>query len=148
MLKAAIKHGAGEDKVRHRIVPPEAAAKWVEKLDEIKEEISEVLQEEKEEKHVRAPNPFLSWLVLTCHAQMRHAEMEVKKGQNMIEHEAEIFSRPARTWFQSEKEKKAAEGTAFILFSLASPFSFESRSYQQSTARNGCQQGEAKEGWE
>ncbi|KAK1230881.1 nucleolar DEAD-box protein required for synthesis of 60S ribosomal subunit [Marasmius sp. AFHP31] len=91
MLKAAIKHGAGEDKVRHRIVPPEAVAKWVEKLDELKEEIGEILKEEKEEK------------------QMRQAEMEVKKGQNMIEHEAEIFSRPARTWFQSEKEKKAAE---------------------------------------
>jgi ATP-dependent RNA helicase DDX27 len=36
--------------------------------------------------------------------------MEVRKGQNMIEHEAEIFSRPARTWFQSEKEKKKAQG--------------------------------------
>lgn len=29
----------------------------------------------------------------------------------MIEHEAEIFSRPARTWFQSEKDKAKAEGT-------------------------------------
>ena len=27
----------------------------------------------------------------------------------MIEHEKEIFSRPARTWFQSEKEKTAAK---------------------------------------
>ena len=31
----------------------------------------------------------------------------------MIEHEAEIFSRPARTWFQSEKEKQAAKGEIF-----------------------------------
>lgn len=36
--------------------------------------------------------------------------MELRKGQNMIEHEAEIFSRPARTWFQSEKDKKTAKG--------------------------------------
>ena len=36
--------------------------------------------------------------------------MELKKGQNMIEHEAEIFSRPARTWFQTGKEKAKAEG--------------------------------------
>ncbi len=36
--------------------------------------------------------------------------MEVRKGQNMIEHEAEIYGRPARTWFQSEKEKKKAQG--------------------------------------
>lgn len=28
----------------------------------------------------------------------------------MIEHEEEIFSRPARTWFQSEKAKQAAKG--------------------------------------
>jgi ATP-dependent RNA helicase DDX27 len=43
---------------------------------------------------------------------MRKAEMELKKGQNMIEHEAEIFSRPARTWFQTDKEKQKAEGTS------------------------------------
>ena len=38
--------------------------------------------------------------------------MELKKGQNMLEHEAEIFSRPARTWFQTEKEKARAAGDA------------------------------------
>jgi len=41
--------------------------------------------------------------------------MELKKGQNMIEHEAEIYSRPARTWFQSGKEKERAEGS-YVLF--------------------------------
>ncbi len=40
--------------------------------------------------------------------QLRQADMELKKGENMVEHEAEIFARPARTWFQSEKEKQAA----------------------------------------
>jgi len=40
---------------------------------------------------------------------MLQAEMELKKGQNMIEHKEEIYSRPARTWFQSEKEKAAAK---------------------------------------
>ncbi|KAJ7786333.1 DEAD-domain-containing protein [Mycena metata] len=94
MLKAAIKHGAEADQVRHRIVPPEAVAKWVEKLDELKDEISEILKEEKEEK------------------QFRQAEMELKKGQNMIEHEAEIYSRPARTWFQTGKEKLSAEAVS------------------------------------
>ncbi|KAL0951162.1 hypothetical protein HGRIS_007894 [Hohenbuehelia grisea] len=90
MLKAAIKHSAGEDQVRHRIVPAEIVSKWVSKLDSLKSEVSEVMQEEKEEK------------------QFRQAEMEVKKGQNMIEHEAEIYSRPARTWFQTGKEKSNA----------------------------------------
>ncbi|KAK7064216.1 DEAD-domain-containing protein [Favolaschia claudopus] len=91
MLKAAIKHGAEADQIRHRIVPPEAVMKWVQKLEELKEEISEIMREEKEEK------------------QFRQAEMELKKGQNMIDHEAEIYSRPARTWFQTTKEKNHAE---------------------------------------
>ncbi|KAM5535451.1 hypothetical protein V8D89_010973 [Ganoderma adspersum] len=92
MLKAAIKHSSGgEDQIRHRQVPPEVVSKWAQKLDSLKQEISEVLVEEKEER------------------QLRQAEMELKKGQNMIEHEAEIFSRPARTWFQTGKEKAKAE---------------------------------------
>jgi ATP-dependent RNA helicase DDX27 len=40
--------------------------------------------------------------------------MELKKGENMIEHEAEIYSRPARTWFQSGKEKLIAEGIHYM----------------------------------
>ncbi|KAH9898412.1 DEAD-domain-containing protein [Cubamyces lactineus] len=91
MLKAAIKHSTSEDQVRHRQVPPEVVAKWSQKLEGLKGEIAEILQEEKEER------------------QLRQAEMELKKGQNMIEHEAEIFSRPARTWFQTGKEKAKAE---------------------------------------
>ncbi|OCH96178.1 DEAD-domain-containing protein [Obba rivulosa] len=94
MLKAAIKHATGEDKVRHRQVPQEALAKWSEKLASLKQEISEILQEEKEEK------------------QLRQAEMELKKGQNLIEHEEEIYSRPARTWFQTGKEKAKAEAVS------------------------------------
>ena len=52
MLKAAIKHGSSEDQVRHRIVPADAVLKWAEKLDDLKEEIADILQEEKEEKLV------------------------------------------------------------------------------------------------
>ncbi|KAI0078894.1 DEAD-domain-containing protein [Panus rudis PR-1116 ss-1] len=94
MLKAAIKHATSEDQVRHRQIPAEVVAKWSQKLEELKDEISAVLQEEKEEK------------------QLRQAEMELKKGQNLIEHEEEIFSRPARTWFQSGKEKAQAEAVS------------------------------------
>ncbi|EJD47739.1 DEAD-domain-containing protein [Auricularia subglabra TFB-10046 SS5] len=101
MLKAAIKHSANASKddadkvdetVRHRVVPPDALAKWTAALADLKDEIVRVLAEEKEEKAIR------------------QAEMQIKKGENMIEHEKEIFSRPARTWFQSEKDKaKSAE---------------------------------------
>lgn len=53
ILKAAIKHAAAEDAVRHRQVPSDAVAKWATRLDNLKNEISEILQEEKEEKRVR-----------------------------------------------------------------------------------------------
>ncbi|KAH8835254.1 DEAD-domain-containing protein [Flagelloscypha sp. PMI_526] len=91
MLKAAIKHAAAEDQVRHRIVPTEAVSKWVLRLNDMKDEVAEVMKEEKEEK------------------ELARAEMELQKGQNMMDHQAEIFSRPARTWFQSGKEKAEAQ---------------------------------------
>ncbi|KIR29804.1 ATP-dependent RNA helicase DRS1 [Cryptococcus deuterogattii LA55] len=90
MLKAAIKQ-AEADQVRHRIIPSEAVTAMKEKLEGYKDDIQEILKEEKEEK------------------LLRQADMEIKKGQNMVEHEAEIFSRPARTWFQSGKEKQASK---------------------------------------
>ncbi|KAH8998900.1 DEAD-domain-containing protein [Lactarius hatsudake] len=91
VLKAAIKRAAGEDQVRHRTVPWEIVARWSKKLESLKGEIAGVLTEEKEEK------------------QLRQAEMEVTKGQNILEHEAEIYSKPARTWFQTGKDKQAVE---------------------------------------
>ncbi|KAI0312629.1 DEAD-domain-containing protein [Amylostereum chailletii] len=91
MLKTAIKHASGEDQVRHRTISPDVVSKWVKRLDLLKDEIVAVMQEEKEEK------------------QLRQAEMELNKGQNMLQHEKEIFSRPARTWFQSSNAKEKAE---------------------------------------
>jgi ATP-dependent RNA helicase DDX27 len=38
--------------------------------------------------------------------QMRLAEMAMHKAQNMLEHEEELTSRPRKTWFQSNEEKK------------------------------------------
>ncbi|KAI6047626.1 DEAD-domain-containing protein [Pisolithus marmoratus] len=90
VLKSAIKYSVGTDNIRHRIVPTETLRKWAEKVGELKDEVAAVLQEEKEEK------------------QLRQVEMELKKGENMLEHEAEIFSRPRRTWFQTEKDKARA----------------------------------------
>lgn len=56
LLKSAIKHAAGEDQVRHRQIPAEAVARWAQKIDSLKNEISEILREEKEEKQVRGRN--------------------------------------------------------------------------------------------
>jgi len=52
MLKAAIKHGAGEHQVRHRIIPPDVVSKWFQTLESLKGEVSAVLQDEKQEKQV------------------------------------------------------------------------------------------------
>jgi len=57
VLKAAIKHSAGEDQVRHRVVPPDTVAKFTEKLESLKGEIAEIMKEEKEEKQVRGDSP-------------------------------------------------------------------------------------------
>jgi ATP-dependent RNA helicase DDX27 len=46
--------------------------------------------------------------------------MELRKGENMIEHASEIYSRPARTWFQSAKEKRKAEGLSHIILDIVS----------------------------
>jgi ATP-dependent RNA helicase DDX27 len=57
----------------------------------MEDEIEEILKEEKEDK------------------QLAQAEMQVRKGENIIVHEDEIKGRPRRTWFESEQEKKAAK---------------------------------------
>ena len=54
ILKAAIKHSAGEDQVRHRVIPSDTIAKFTEKLESLKGEIAEIMKEEKEEKQVRS----------------------------------------------------------------------------------------------
>ncbi|KAF9509389.1 hypothetical protein BS47DRAFT_1365276 [Hydnum rufescens UP504] len=97
MLKVAIKRSEN-DKVRHRLVPDESAKAMLAKLEAVRNEVSEVLKEEQEEKAIR------------------RAEMELKKGENMIEHQDEIFSRPKKTWFTSGKEKAQAESACSHLF--------------------------------
>lgn len=61
----------------------------ISKLIETKTEVvEEILDEEKAEKEMLA------------------AEMELKKGENMLRYKAEIKSRPRRTWFETNEEKK------------------------------------------
>ena len=77
--------------MRHRTLSPEQLARWVPKLEEFNDEVAAFLKEEKEEKAIH------------------QAQMEPKKGENMIEHEQVIFSRPAQMSFQSEKGKLNAK---------------------------------------
>jgi len=87
-VKAARAQGA---KIASRIVPSEETDKWAERLNELQDEVDAVLAEEKEEKALAT------------------AERDVKKGENLMEHEKEIMSRPKRTWFESEKDKRLAK---------------------------------------
>ena len=59
------------------------------KIKDLEGEIEEVLAEEKEER------------------AMSITERDLKRGENLIQHEDEIKARPRRTWFESEKDKMA-----------------------------------------
>ena len=45
---------------------------------------------------------LLSLYCLSLCLKMRMSEMEISRAQNLIDHEKEIFSRPARTWITKE----------------------------------------------
>lgn len=64
-------------------------------LESKKDLIQEIIDEEKHEKEVLA------------------AEMELKKGENLLKYKEEIESRPKRTWFMTEKEKKEDKKRVF-----------------------------------
>eukprot|EP00494_Astrolonche_serrata_P030722 UN30990 len=70
--------------VKGREIDNEKLKEAVEHIEKITPQIKETLQLEKEEK------------------ELRKAELEANRGLNRIKHEAEIFSRPKRTWFKNE----------------------------------------------
>ena len=92
VVKAAVKAGKAQGaKILSRVVKPEDADEWAQKIEALDEEVEEVLREEKEER------------------QLGQVEMQVRKGENIIQHEGEIMARPKRTWFESEREKRMAK---------------------------------------
>ncbi|KAJ5091310.1 Transcription factor [Penicillium alfredii] len=91
VVKAAVKAGKAQGaKIASRVVEPAIADEWAQKAADLADEINEVMQEEKTEK------------------QLAQAEMQVNKGENLIKHGSEIMSRPKRTWFETEREKRAS----------------------------------------
>ncbi|CAG8554337.1 3355_t:CDS:2 [Diversispora eburnea] len=93
ILKSVMKH-TPQDQAKRRTIDPNMLIEFRDKLDKLKDQIKEILQEEKEEKAIR------------------QAEMELQKNQNLLTHEKEIYNRPARTWFQSEQKKKQSRNIA------------------------------------
>ncbi|CAG8597779.1 17977_t:CDS:2, partial [Acaulospora morrowiae] len=90
ILKLVIKNTPREQ-VKRRTLDVKMVAEIRAKLDKLKDQVKEVLEEEKEAKI------------------MRQAEMELQKNENLLIHEKEIYSRPARTWFQTEQKKQQSK---------------------------------------
>jgi ATP-dependent RNA helicase DDX27 len=88
VVKTAKAQGA---KIVSRVVDVQTANDWADKIAALEQDVEDILKEEKEEK------------------VLAQAEMQVRKGENILNHEAEIMSRPKRTWFETEKEKKEAK---------------------------------------
>lgn len=92
VLKAIAKRAGS--KLKSRIVAELSIAKWSQIIEQMEDQVAAILQEEREE------------------MALRKAEMEATKAENMIAHREEIFSRPKKTWFTTEKEKKLAAKAA------------------------------------
>ncbi|KAL9445844.1 hypothetical protein AB3S75_013682 [Citrus x aurantiifolia] len=88
LLKAIAKRAGS--KLKSRIVAEQSITKWSKIIEQMEDQVAAILQEEREERI------------------LRKAEMEATKAENMIAHKEEIFARPKRTWFVTEKEKKFA----------------------------------------
>ncbi|KAJ0754061.1 putative RNA helicase [Helianthus annuus] len=86
LLKAIVKRAGS--KLKSRVVAEPSITKWSQIIEQMEDQVAEILREEREE------------------MALRKAEMEADKAENMITHRDEIFSRPKRTWFVTEKEKK------------------------------------------
>ena len=77
--------------MRTRALPADSISKLTDEIAGLQDEIDDILREEKEER------------------LLQQTERDMTKSENMITHAEEIKSRPRRTWFQSEKEKKEAK---------------------------------------
>ena len=79
-----------KSKLAARVVPPAVVGKWRAWIDSMEEAVKQVLKEERQEK------------------ALRMGEMELRKAQNILKHESEIYGRPKRTWFQTGEERMEA----------------------------------------
>ncbi|KAL4427607.1 hypothetical protein ABPG75_001696 [Micractinium tetrahymenae] len=86
LLKEVIKRTGVQ--MQQRQVQAPAISSWQNTVEKLEPQVAAIIQEEREER------------------ALRKAEMEAQKASNMIEHEEEIMARPARTWFQTERQKK------------------------------------------
>lgn len=92
VVKQAVKSGKAQGaKIVSRTVDARLADECAKKAEGLESELEAILKDEREEKALAG------------------AETQLRKGENIIEHESEIKSRPKRTWFESEREKQIAK---------------------------------------
>ncbi|KDD75169.1 DEAD/DEAH box helicase, partial [Helicosporidium sp. ATCC 50920] len=77
--------------LQQRELPQAAVEEWEKRVESMEADVKVIMQEERDER------------------SLRKAEMEADKAANLIEHRDEIMARPARTWFQSTKQKEAVK---------------------------------------
>lgn len=87
MVREIVKTAAGS--AVNRQVAGEAIAIWREKLEGVVDKVEKILEEERAEREVRV------------------AEMEVNRAQNVMQHQDEISARPSKSWFQTAAQKQA-----------------------------------------
>ncbi|OQR97225.1 DEAD/DEAH box RNA helicase [Achlya hypogyna] len=92
IMKEVARHCHGF--VKSRSVPDAVINQWRARIESMEEDVSAVMKEE------------------TLEKRMREAEREASRTTNLIRHQSEISARPARTWFQNEKEKKVVANRA------------------------------------
>lgn len=99
-LKEVLKNIKG---AKGRKIDPKVVERYTRLLESFEEDIKEVLEQERIEKADRVAN------------------MEAAKAQNLMKFEDEIYNRPARSWFQTSKEKLASQLSAERTFDKKEP---------------------------
>ena len=89
LLKEIVK--SAKDPIKSRIIPEKVVEAYRVKIEKLEKDVNDILQLEKEEKLIRV------------------TQMEENKARNLIVHREEILSKPAKVWFQNEKEKQLAK---------------------------------------
>lgn len=87
LLKSIAKRGG--DRIVARVVPGAVIGKWKAWVESVEGAVRSVLKEEKQEREIRM------------------AEMELTKADNIMKFSEEIYSRPAKSWFQAEGQRTA-----------------------------------------
>lgn len=99
IVKSAIK-AISENPSNGKAVSRNVDWSEIESLNKIIQDKESIIEEVKEEEQQAK--------------EILHAEMELNKASNLMKHKNEIESRPKRTWFQTEAEKKSGNPTSAI----------------------------------